>query len=58
MRVLMMMLPVLVLVPHPDQPLAAWGFNHHPTDVPKRHVEQSAPDDRSARSDRQALAQY
>jgi hypothetical protein len=36
----MMVLPVLVLGQHPDQPPAPWGSNHHPTDVPKRHVEQ------------------
>src|ERR1700686_2176581 len=42
MRVLIMVLPVLVLAQSPDQPLAPWGSNHHPTDVPKRHVEQIA----------------
>jgi hypothetical protein len=40
MRVLIVVLPVLVLAQLPDQPLAPWGSNHHPTDVPKRHVEQ------------------
>jgi hypothetical protein len=39
MRVLIMFLLVLVLGQHPDQPLAPWGSNHHPADVPKRHVE-------------------
>jgi hypothetical protein len=42
MRVLLMALPVLVLAQLPDAPLAPWGSNHHPTDVPKRHVEQIA----------------
>jgi len=42
MRVLIMALPVLVLAQVPDQPLAPSGSNHHPTDVPKRHVEQIA----------------
>ena len=40
MRALIIILPVLVLAQPPDQPLAPWGLNHHPTDVPKRHVEQ------------------
>jgi hypothetical protein len=40
MRVLIVILPVLVLAQMPDQPLAPWGSNHHPTDVPKRHIEQ------------------
>src|ERR1700730_18983542 len=40
MRVLIMVLPVLALPQLPHQPLAPWGSNHHPTDVPKRHVRQ------------------
>jgi hypothetical protein len=40
MRVLIIALPVVVLAQLPDQPLAPWALNHHPTDVPKRHVEQ------------------
>jgi hypothetical protein len=42
MRVLIMVLPVLVLAQLPDQPLAPWGSNHHPTDVSKRQVEPIA----------------
>jgi hypothetical protein len=42
MRVLMMVLPVFVLAQLVDQPLAPWGANHHPTDVPKSHIEQIA----------------
>src|ERR1022692_1001297 len=42
MRVLMMVLPVFVLAQLGDQPLAPWGANHHPTDVPKNHIEQIA----------------
>src|SRR5229473_2945485 len=40
MRVLIMVLPVLVLAQPLEQPLAPWGSNHHPTDAPKRHVEE------------------
>src|SRR5438045_7406723 len=40
--ILIMALPGLLLAQAPDQPLAPWGSNHHPTDVPKRHVEQIA----------------
>ena len=40
MRALIMVLPLLVLAQVPDQPLAPWGLNQHPTDVPKRHVER------------------
>jgi hypothetical protein len=39
MRVPMMGLLVLVLAQLSDQPLAPWVADHHPTDVPKRHVE-------------------
>ena len=39
---LIMGLSVLVLAQLPDRPLAPWGSNHHPTDVPRRHVEQIA----------------
>jgi hypothetical protein len=42
MRASVMVLPVLVLAQLPGQPLAPWGANHHPTDVPKHHVEQAA----------------
>jgi hypothetical protein len=40
MRVLIVVLPLFVLAQVPEQSLAPWGSNHHPTDVPKRHVEQ------------------
>src|SRR5580704_4889811 len=39
MRVLIIVLTAFVLASFPDQPFAPWGFNHHPTDLPKRHVE-------------------
>jgi hypothetical protein len=42
MRVLILALPVLIPAQLPDPPLAPWGSDHHPTDVPKRHVEQVA----------------
>jgi hypothetical protein len=42
MHVLMMGQLVLVLAQLPDQPLAPWGSNHHPTDVQRRHVEHIA----------------
>jgi hypothetical protein len=42
MRVAIIILPALVLAQLPAQPLAPWGSNQHPTDVPKRHVEQVA----------------
>src|SRR5205809_5803543 len=42
MRMLIMFLSTVVLAPLPDQPPAPWGLHHHPTDVPKRHVEQIA----------------
>src|SRR5262249_49369873 len=42
MRGLIVILSVLVLGQQPDQSLAPWGSNHHPTDVAKRHVEQIA----------------
>jgi hypothetical protein len=42
MRVLIVVLPALLLVQPQDRPLAPWGSNHHPTDVPRRHVEQVA----------------
>jgi hypothetical protein len=38
--VLLMVLPVCVVAQLSDQSLAPWGSNHHPTDAPKRHVEQ------------------
>jgi hypothetical protein len=41
-RVLIAFLPALILAQLPDQPLAPWGLNHHPTNAPKRHVEQTA----------------
>jgi hypothetical protein len=40
MCVPMMGLFVLFLAQLPDQPLAPWAANHHPTDVSKRHVER------------------
>src|ERR1022692_601576 len=42
MRALMMLLPVFALAQLVDQPLVPWGGNHHPTDVPKSHIEQIA----------------
>ncbi|HYT95462.1 MAG TPA: Ig domain-containing protein [Gemmataceae bacterium] len=42
MRALIMVLPVLGLAQLPDPPLAPWASNHHPTDAPKRHIEQIA----------------
>jgi hypothetical protein len=42
MRVAIIILPALVLAQLPAQPLAPWGSDQHPTDVPKRHVEQVA----------------
>jgi hypothetical protein len=44
MRVAIIILPALVLAQLPAQPLAPWGSNQDPTDVPKRHVEQVAAD--------------
>ncbi|HEV3146191.1 MAG TPA: hypothetical protein VGZ47_20055 [Gemmataceae bacterium] len=35
-------LPALVLAQSPEQPLAPWGSNHHPTDVAKSHVQDIA----------------
>src|SRR5437879_4625290 len=40
MRALIVVLAVLVLSRHVDEPLAPWGASHHPTDAPKRHVEE------------------
>jgi hypothetical protein len=31
---------LICLFPGPQDALAPWGTNHHPTDAPKRHVEQ------------------
>jgi hypothetical protein len=42
MRMLIVVLPVVALVPLEGQPLGPWGSTHHPTDAPKRHVEQIA----------------
>jgi hypothetical protein len=42
MHVPILALPVLALAQLPGPPLAPWGSNHHPTDVPRRHVEQVA----------------
>lgn len=42
MRVLIMVLPIFILAQPLDQPLAPWRSNHHPADVPKRHVEPIA----------------
>ena len=45
MPMMIMVLPVLVLSQSSDSTgggLAPWAANHHPTDVPKRHVEQIA----------------
>jgi hypothetical protein len=42
MRALILVLAVLVPGPRPAEPLAPWGANRHPTDVPKRHVEEIA----------------
>jgi hypothetical protein len=40
--VVLTQIPVVVQAQLPDQPLAPWGSNHHPTDAPKSHVEQIA----------------
>lgn len=40
MRALIVVLAVLVPSSPPDEPLAPWGANRHPTDVPKRHIEE------------------
>ena len=42
MRALFMGLVVLAVGQLQEQPLAPWGSNQHPTDVPKRHVEPIA----------------
>src|SRR4051812_47358099 len=39
---LTMVLPVVILAQSPNQPLAPWGSNRYPTDVPKIHVEPIA----------------
>jgi hypothetical protein len=36
----LMVLAVLFPGLDPDKPVLPWGTNHHPTDVPKRHVEE------------------
>jgi hypothetical protein len=40
MRALLVVLAVLVPALPPDEPLAPWETNRHPTDAPKRHVEE------------------
>jgi putative Ig domain-containing protein len=42
MRVLIVVLAALVAGARAEQPPAPWGANRHPTDVPKRHVEEIA----------------
>jgi hypothetical protein len=42
MRAMIAVLAVLTPSPFPDDSLAPWGTNRHPTDVPKRHVEEIA----------------
>lgn len=42
MRALILLLSAIALAPAPDQSLAPWRANHHPTDTPKRHVEHVA----------------
>src|SRR5437867_427018 len=42
MRSLLAILPLFVLAAAPDEPIAPWGSNHHPSDAPKRHVEEIA----------------
>jgi hypothetical protein len=42
MRALIIILAVLIPASRPDEPLAPWGANRHPTDAPKRHVEEIA----------------
>jgi hypothetical protein len=42
MRALILVLFTVALVPAPEQPLPPWGSNHHPSDLPKRHVEEIA----------------
>src|SRR5438132_1262550 len=39
MHALIACLAVLGPAPGPDEPLAPWATNRHPTDAPKRHVE-------------------
>src|SRR4029077_6601006 len=39
MRGLIVVLAVLFPGLSPEEPLAPWGINRHPTDVPRRHVE-------------------
>src|SRR5207253_2705261 len=34
-------LAVLVPAVQMDEPLAPWNLSHHPSDVPKRHVEET-----------------
>src|SRR5690242_14893071 len=40
MRALVVVLAVFVPGLHWDEPLAPWVANRHPTDAPKRHVEE------------------
>jgi hypothetical protein len=42
MRALIIILAVLIPASRPDEPLAPWRANHHPTDAAKRHVEEIA----------------
>jgi hypothetical protein len=42
MHALIVVLAVFVSAQRPDEPLAPWGANHHPTDAPKRHIEEIA----------------
>ena len=42
MRAMLAALLALIPAAPADEPLQPWGSNHHPTDVPKRHVEELA----------------
>jgi hypothetical protein len=42
MHALIVSLAVLGLAPSPDEPLVPWATNRHPTDAPRRHVEEIA----------------
>jgi hypothetical protein len=42
MRTLIVFLAGLIAAPSSHDALSPWGSNHHPTDVPKRHVEEIA----------------
>jgi hypothetical protein len=37
----LLVLAVLIAAQQPNEPLLPWGANHHPTDAPMRHVEET-----------------